>query len=129
GRRRRDVPERERVAVGAGARGGLRRDRATGARLVVDVERLAEARPEAIGDEATDEIDATAGRLWRDDAHGATRIRGLRAERRADGGEEEKNDSAARATHRAEYRTPLLPGQRWRTKKRRMPIYGVNVSR
>ena len=64
---RADVAHHQRVAVGRGARRGLRADDAAAAALVLDDDRLAQRLGEALADLRADEVDAAAGLHRRDD--------------------------------------------------------------
>ena len=80
------------VAVGRGAGDGARRDRAVGARLVVDDDRLLERARRLVADEAGGRVDAAAGGERQHQGDRPARIPCARAGRRqhahADGREE-----------------------------------------
>jgi len=70
----RQSADEQRVAVGRRRRDGLRADERAAARAVLDDERLAELRRQALGDEAPDHVVAAAGRARHDDVHCAARV-------------------------------------------------------
>ena len=98
-----DVADHQRVAVRLRPRDGLRGDCAAGARDVLDDEGLAQRCAQLVGDQARDEVHATAGRLRRDDLHRPARIGVLRegGRGRRDEGNGDKRTRARRFALRA----------------------------
>src|SRR5690349_7679981 len=68
--RDRDVVEEKRIAVARRLRDDVRAERTTGARAVVDDERLAKLLPELLPENARNEIARAARRKRDDDANG-----------------------------------------------------------